>query len=67
MAKVLIHIEMVFIFSTPELIRHMWQFLTAVFPALVSNMCFSIRLSRNSMTCNCLQSFDKINYQYLHL
>ncbi len=33
---------MLFIFSTPVLIRHLWQFKTVVFPALVSNMLCSI-------------------------
>jgi hypothetical protein len=29
-------------FSTPVLIRHLWQLKTVVFPALVSNTCCSI-------------------------
>ncbi len=37
MVKVLIYI------STPVLIRHLWQLKTLCFPALVSNMCCSIK------------------------
>ncbi len=33
---------MLFIFSTPALIRHLWQLKTVVSPTLVSNMCCSM-------------------------
>jgi hypothetical protein len=34
---------MLFIFSTPELIRYLWQLKDSCFPALVFNMCCSIK------------------------
>jgi hypothetical protein len=41
-SKVLIYIEMLFIFSTPVLIRNLWQLKAVAFPAFVPNMCYSI-------------------------
>ncbi len=40
--KTLFYIEMLSIFSTPELIRNLWQLKTFVFSAYMSNMCYSI-------------------------
>ncbi len=57
-----------FIFSTPVLIRLLWQLKTVVFPALVSNMHFSIveimvRLIRKYLTR--LERFEKCEHSRL--
>ncbi len=43
--KVLIYIEMLFIFSTLVFIRHLWQLKTVVFLVLVSNTNCSFRIN----------------------
>jgi hypothetical protein len=43
--KVLVYILMLFIFSTPVLIRRLWQLKSVFFPGLASNMCCSIAVN----------------------
>ncbi len=50
MVKVLIYIEMLFFFSTPVLIRHLWQLKTVV----CMHMCCSIKYLR---MCTYAESF----------
>jgi len=52
---------MLFIFSTPVLIRHLWQL--QFFPAEVSNTCWSVRSMLNIIFHSCLffQNYEKLD------
>jgi hypothetical protein len=58
---------MQFILSTPVIIRHLWQIKTVVFPALVSNMCSSIKQAHFTTAQSNLQPIQQLMLECLDI